>query len=149
MNEDLPALLADSYAQLLGEPLVPDGLTGEEAAAWLYEAPVGLLAHDTSADPRFVYANRKAQELFGYGWDEFVGLPSRLSAGEQDRESRRALLDSVQQKGYATSYRGPRVTRDGRAFWIEDVTIWNLATSDGTPAGQAAMIRRWSGSHPV
>ena len=48
---------------------------------WLYEhAPFGLLAHDTSADPRFVYANSTAQGCFGYAWEEFVGLPSRLSA---------------------------------------------------------------------
>jgi hypothetical protein len=141
-------LLADSYRTLVGEPLVPDGLRGLEAAEWLYEAPFGLLAHDTSPDPLFVYANLTVQQLFGYSWDDFVGLPSRLSAGPQDRESRAALLESVRLKGFATGYRGPRVTSEGHGFWIEDVTIWNLLDPSGDPAGvvsgQAALIRRWS-----
>jgi hypothetical protein len=137
-------LLADSYRTLVGEPLVPDGLHGLEAAEWLYEAPFGLLAHDTSPDPLFVYANLTAQQLFGYSWDDFIGLPSRLSAGPQDRESRAALMESVRLKGFATGYRGPRVTSEGRGFWIEDVTIWNLLDPAGVPAGQAALILRWT-----
>lgn len=135
-------LLADSYQRLLGEPLVPDGLRGQAAADWLYDAPFGLLAHDTSPDPVFVYANRTAQRIFGYDREEFHGLPSRLSAGDEDRASRAAFLASVRAKGYATGYRGPRVAKDGRRFWIEDVTLWNLAGADGTVAGQAALIPR-------
>ncbi|MFI5842973.1 MEKHLA domain-containing protein [Catenuloplanes sp. NPDC051500] len=137
-------LLADSYRTLVGEPLVPDGLRGLRAAEWLYEAPFGLLAHDTSADPLFIYANLTAQQLFGYSWDDFVGLPSRLSAGAQDRESRAAVLESVRLKGFASDYRGPRVTADGQPFWIEDVTIWNLIGPSGDRTGQAALIRRWT-----
>ncbi|GIJ44943.1 MEKHLA domain-containing protein [Virgisporangium aliadipatigenens] len=137
-------LIADSYLMHIGEELVPGGLRGTGAASWLYDASAPLLAHDAAADPLFVYANRKAQALFGYEWDEFVGLPSRLSAGEQDRESRRAFLESVRRQGYADNYRGPRVTRDGRRFWIENATVWNLVGPDGAPAGQAAMILRWS-----
>ncbi|ABW14794.1 conserved hypothetical protein [Parafrankia sp. EAN1pec] len=41
-------------------------------------APFGLLAHDASTDPLFVYANKTAQQRFEYTWDEFVGMPSRL-----------------------------------------------------------------------
>ncbi|MEV6845812.1 MEKHLA domain-containing protein [Actinoplanes sp. NPDC051411] len=144
MNAAFADMLADSYLKLLGEPLVPDGRRGAEAAAWLDDAPFGLLAHDTSPDPLFVYANRKAQEAFGYRRDEFTGLPSRLSAGEEDRASRHAFIDSVRRKGYATGYRGPRVARDGHQFWIEDVTLWNLFDAGGTLAGQAALIPRTS-----
>lgn len=133
-------VLADSYLSLLGDPLVPDGLRGAEAAAWLYDAPFGLLAHDDSPDPLIVYANRRAQALFGYTSEEFLGLPSRLSAGEDDRESRRVFMDSVRRHGYAVGYRGPRVTKDGRSFWIEDVTLWNLIGPNGTLTGQAALI---------
>ena len=137
-------LLVGSYLMLTGRDLVPDRLKGPDAAAWLYAAPFGLLAHDTSPDPLFVYANRTAQDLFGHGPDEFIGLPSRLSAGAQDRESRRVLLDSVLRQGYADGYRGPRVRKDGSRFWIEDVTIWNLVDTDDVLAGQAALIRRWT-----
>lgn len=144
LDADFADLLADSHARLVGESLVPECLRGAEAAAWLYDAPFGLLAHDMSPDPVFVYANRTAQERFGYDWDEFLGLPSRLSAESQDRQTRQALMDAVRRQGYADDYRGLRVTKSGRRFWIEGVTIWNLVGPDGEPAGQAALIRRWA-----
>jgi PAS domain S-box-containing protein len=136
-------LLAGSYHRLTGRPLLPDGRHGPAAAEWLDAAPFGLLAHDTSPDPVFVYANRTAQELFGYAADELVGLPSRLSAGAQDRDSRQAFMESVRRDGYADDYRGPRVRKDGGRFWIEDSTVWNLLDGDEL-VGQAALIRRWS-----
>jgi PAS domain S-box-containing protein len=137
------ALLAESHAKVVGEPLVPKGMSGGATADWLYDAPFGLLAHDTSADPLFVYANRTAQEHFGYTWDEFVGLPSRLSAGGQAREERRVFMDSVRRRGYVANYRGPRIAKSGRRFWIEDATVWNLLGSESELVGQAAVIRNW------
>lgn len=143
-SANIADLLAGSYRKMTGRDLVPSGLRGMRAATWLRQAPFGLLAHDTADDPLFVYANRKAHELFGYELDELIGLPSRLSAGEQDRESRRILMESVLRQGYADGYRGPRVRKDGRTFWIEDVTIWNLVGPHEVIAGQAALIRSWS-----
>ncbi len=46
----------------------------------LYDAPAALLMHGNEADPVFCYANRTAQGLWGLTWDEFIRLPSRLSA---------------------------------------------------------------------
>ncbi|MFF5076592.1 MEKHLA domain-containing protein [Actinoplanes sp. NPDC000266] len=140
----LARLLAGSYLKLTGRPLAPEDLAGEDLARWLYEAPFGLLVHDTSPDPLFVYANRKAQEIFGYTRDEFTGLPSRLSAGVQDRESRRLFMDAVRRDGVVDGYRGPRVRKDGRQFWLEDATVWNVLDTDSSVVGQAALIRRWS-----
>jgi MEKHLA domain len=135
-------LLAQSYAKVVGASLVPEGLTDTAAADWLYEAPFGLLAHDTSADPLFVYANLTAQRWFEYPWDEFVGLPSRLSAEGDDRETRRVFMDSVRRQGYADEYRGLRVAKSGRHFWIEETTVWNLVSATSGTLGQAALIRR-------
>ncbi|MDR7039662.1 hypothetical protein J2X36_004439 [Methylobacterium sp. BE186] len=134
------ALLSGSHARLLGRPLVPEG----RDAVWLYEeAPFAVLAHDGSADPRFVYANRTAQSCFGYGWAAFTALPSRLSAEAPHRASRRALLERVAREGFATGYRGLRVAASGRRFWIEDGTVWQLIDVDGTVRGQAAWFARW------
>jgi PAS domain S-box-containing protein len=138
------ALLAESHAKVVGELLVPEGMSGDAAADWLYDAPFGLLAHDASADPLFVYANRAAQERFGYTWEEFVGLPSRLSAGGQAREERRVFMDSARRQGYVANYRGPRIAKSGRRFWIEDATVWNLLDSESGLVGQAAQIRNWA-----
>jgi hypothetical protein len=69
-------MLSDSYLQFLGAPLPTAGLSGHAASRWLYDdAPFCLLAHDTSPDPAFCYANRTAQQRFEYSWGEFVGMP--------------------------------------------------------------------------
>ncbi len=142
-------MLLDSHARLTGGPLCePHWSSDEEAAEWLYsKAPFGLLAHDTADDPRFVYANQTAQHCFGYSWDEFQGMPSRLSAAEDRQAGRNAFLESVERDGYATGYRGPRLDRDGREFWIEDVTMWDLVDVSGRRHGQAAVFHSWTSSH--
>lgn len=129
------ALVTGSHERLVGRPLVPAGAD----AAWLYrEAPFGVLAHDGADDPRFVYANEAAQARFEYGWHELVGMPSRLSARPDARDERSRLLDDVRRNGFSTGYRGQRVTRTGRTFWIEEATLWNLLDADGRRVGQAA-----------
>ena len=137
-------MLVNSYERLLGRPLLPVGVSLEKAARWLYdEAPFGILAHDTSPDPLFVYGNRTAQRRFEYVWDEIVGLPSRLSADEPNREERQAFLLHVEREGYVEGYRGIRVTKFGKRFWIENATVWQLYDDQGTHRGQAAMIPQW------
>ncbi|MGW7236429.1 MEKHLA domain-containing protein [Streptomyces sp. NPDC054804] len=139
-------LLLSSHQRLTGSPLCPSVFPdAEEAARWLYEsAPFGLLAHDAGADPVFVYANRTAQKCFEYGWEEFVRLPSRLSADPDRQGDRNALVRSVTERGFASGYRGVRIAGSGRRFWIEDVTMWNLLDLDGTCHGQAAVFRSWT-----
>jgi hypothetical protein len=135
------ALLASSYSRVVGSPLVAEG----RDAAWLYDdAPFAVLAHDTEPDPVFVYANRTAQACFEYGWDEFVTLPSRLSAEAPNREERQRLLDAVSRDGFISDYRGMRIAASGRRFWIEGGTVWQLIDEAGTPRGQAAMFTSWT-----
>jgi hypothetical protein len=56
----------------------------------------------------------------------------------------RCLLDAVQRNDFATGYRGLRIAKSGRRFWIEDVTMWNLVNGAGVRVGQAAAFYRWS-----
>jgi PAS domain S-box-containing protein len=138
-------LLAGSHERVVGTRILPGGLAGAEAARWLYgEAPFGLLAHDTSPDPGFVYANATAQKCFEYSWEEFAGMPSRLSAEADNREKRQEFMNGVLRQGYVSGYRGVRIAKSGRRFWIEDTTVWNLLDRDGTLQGQAALIRGWA-----
>lgn len=52
------ALMADSFERSVGRRLTPEG----RGAEWLYDqSPAVVLAHNTDADPRFIYANRAAQ----------------------------------------------------------------------------------------
>lgn len=133
-------LLTGSYARLFGAPLVPPG----KDASWLYrEAPFVVLAHGTDPDPLFIYANRCAQACFEYSWDEFLALPSRLSAEPIDRAERQRLLDQVARTGFLSGYRGIRVAKSGRRFLIEDGAVWELIDHAGTRHGQAATFRSW------
>ncbi|MGK9235983.1 MEKHLA domain-containing protein [Inquilinus limosus] len=147
LDPDFLRLLAGSHARLVGAPLLPEGVAAGDAAAqarWLYEdAPFCVLAHNTDPDPRFVYANRAAQACFEYGWDEFTTLPSRLSAEAPDRAERQRLLDAVTRDGFIGDYRGQRIAKSGRRFWIENATVWQLIDETGTLRGQAAAFRDW------
>jgi PAS domain-containing protein len=140
-DPDFFGLLSGCHLRFVGSPLVDPTAT----ARWLYEeAPFGLLAHDADPDPQFVYANRRAQQCFEYDWEEFTELRSRLSAEPDRQEDRDRLLDVVQRNDFATGYRGLRIAKSGRRFWIEDVTMWNLVNGAGVRVGQAAAFYRWS-----
>ena len=58
------------------EPWFPLRLVAQE----VFAADQVVLAHDGSADPRLIYANAAALQLWGRGWGEMIGLPSRLTA---------------------------------------------------------------------
>lgn len=136
-------LLADSYARLLGQSLVPPDLPVADATEWLYEsAPFAVLAHNTDPDPVFIYGNKAAQRRFGYTWDEITRLPSRLSAEAPNREERQRFLERVQRFGYESGYQGVRITKSGRRFMIEEATLWQLLDANGKLHGQAVVIPR-------
>jgi hypothetical protein len=133
-------LLTRSYARLVGEPLVPK----VKDANWLYaEAPFAVLAHNTEPDPIFIYANRAAQNCFGYSWEEFLSLHSRLSAETGDQAARQALLDAVAKNGFMTGYSGVRVAKSGVRFRIEHGIVWELIDLEGVRRGQAATFSSW------
>ncbi|MBW8833916.1 MAG: MEKHLA domain-containing protein [Paraburkholderia graminis] len=136
-------LLSDSYARLLGVPLVPQPMSAADAAEWLYEhAPFAVLAHNTDPDPVFIYGNKAAQRRFEYSWDEITRLPSRLSAEAPNREERQQFLARVERLGYEAGYKGVRVTQSGRRFMIEEATLWQLLDEQGKLHGQAVVIPR-------
>ena len=139
-------LMAASFLRLLGRPLSAEAgtLTPEALARFLYDAPFVLLAHTDAPDPVFCYANRRAQELFGYSWEEFTRLPSRLSAEPVSQEERQRLLDQARSKGYVDNGQGIRIARDGRRFKIENVILWDVLDDHGNFVGQAAIYDRWT-----
>lgn len=134
-------LLTASFARFVGRPIVAPG----QGPGWLYaDAPFVVVAHNTDPDPRFVYANRAAQACFGYDWEEFVTLPSRLSAEAPDRGERQRLLNGVTQGGFIADYRGVRVRKSGAHFRIEDGIVWQLVDMHGRQCGQAATFSSWT-----
>jgi len=145
LSPDFYALLADNYLRLIGVPLLNQNLASADAARWLYEdAPFCLLSANADPDPRYVYANRTAQRCFEYTSDELAAMPSRLSAEPANREERDRLLESVRTQGFVSGYRGLRIAKSGRRFWIENVTVWNLVDREGVYRGQAATFAQWT-----
>jgi hypothetical protein len=139
-DADFFALLTGSHARIIGRSLVAPG----QGPDWLYnDASFVVVAHNTQPDPRFIYANKAAQALFQYPWAEFTRLPSRLSAEAPDRAERQRLLDAVARDGFAAGYRGVRVAKSGRRFWIEDGLVWQLIDDKGVWRGQAATFSSW------
>ncbi len=135
-------LLIDSYKSLLGEELI--GLsTLEKMADALYNAEFAVLSHDGAEDPCFNYANKKAQELFEFDWNEFQGMPSRLSAEADLREERKRMLKIATKQGYFTGYKGVRISKSGRRFHIDKCTIFNLINEKREKIGQAATFSQW------
>ncbi|RDJ07859.1 MEKHLA domain-containing protein [Rhizobium grahamii] len=98
----------------------------------------------TEPDPRFIYANVAAQKRFEYGWDEFIGMPSRLSAQAPDRAERQLLLEAVERQGFIADYRGLRVKKSGKRFWMEHGVVWQLVDGSGERHGQAAAFSSWT-----
>lgn len=132
------ALIAESFARLLGRPLAAADGTPAEA---LWAAPLAIVAHGTEADPLFFFANRAALVRFETTLDAFVGMPSRLSAEAPLREERQALLARVTRHGFIDDYAGIRISARGTRFPIRDAVVWNLLDAAGRRHGQAAAFR--------
>ncbi|GES49111.1 MULTISPECIES: MEKHLA domain-containing protein [Rhizobium] len=140
VDEAFFELLTGSFQRIVGSSLIGEGAGPD----WLYrDAPFVVLAHNTDADPRFVYANKAAQNCFEYSWDEFITLPSRLSAELPNRAERQQLLDAVTRNGFISDYRGLRIAKSGRRFWIDAGIVWQLVDRDGNLRGQAATFSKW------
>jgi hypothetical protein len=129
------ALIAESFARLLGRPLVAaDG--DVVGALWL--APAVIVAHGTEADPVFFFGNRRALEVFECDAARFTRMPSRLSAEAPLRDERRKLLERVSRHGFIGDYAGVRITATGRRFPIDRAIVWNIVDEAGKRHGQAA-----------
>jgi hypothetical protein len=134
------ALIVESFARVTGGSLIPDAVEPGEAL-WFHSS--AIVAHGTQGDPLFFYGNRAALSLFELPAAEFIGMPSRLSAGPEDRAQRAMLMERVTRDNFVRDYSGVRVSASGRRFRIEDAVVWNLIDADGAPRGQAAVIARW------
>ncbi len=136
-------LLLQSYLHLLGVPLLVDSKTSASLAEQLFKAPFALVSHTTDGDPVFNYANLTALSLFEFSWEEFITLPSRLSAEPVNRQERERLLAEVADKGFIRHYEGVRISKTGKRFRIRRAVVWNLADSEGIYRGQAACFGEW------
>ena len=136
-------LLRRSFYILTGRHLLDAALLPEAAAEALFHAPFVVLSHDAAPDPILTYGNRIALELFELSWEALTRMLSRLTAEAPNRAELARLLAEVAAQGFIDDYSGVRISRTGRRFRIERVTVWNLTDDAGQPCGQAATYRTW------
>ena len=137
-------VLLDSYRHWLGRDLIPRVGTPEDQARGLFAASFVVVAHGAEADPVLCYGNRTALNLWETDADTLAATPSRFTAEPAHRDERARLLERTTRHGYIDDYRGVRVSRTGRRFRIENVTVWNLIGPGGKPSGQAATFAGWT-----
>lgn len=141
-------LIDESYRRWTGQPLGPPQGSPDERHRWLHEsAPFMLLAHDNSTDHYFIYANHTAQQTFGYSFEEFLRIPSRLSAAPEERAERTLLIRQVEAAGITRGYTGIRVKKSGALFRIRDCVLWMIRDEQGRTTGMAAQV--WPGENVV
>lgn len=135
--------LLQSYLRLTGRELIPPGRPQERARTLFYQ-PFVVLSHGIQEDPVLNYGNQAALDLWEMTWEEFIKMPSRLTAEPVNREDRERLLEEVRRNGYIDTYRGVRISGTGRRFLIERGTVWNIVDENNKYAGQAATFNRWT-----
>lgn len=137
-------LLCYSFSHWTNKSLINIKHGSEELIQLLYEAPFVIVSHDTEKDPIFNFGNKLALDLFEFDWEEFIQLPSRMSAEEISQQKRKQLMQQVTTEGYIDNYSGIRISSSGKRFLIEEATIWNIIDDNSVYHGQAAMFRKWT-----
>jgi hypothetical protein len=136
-------VILNSYKKVVGKELIVRKGDKLEESKIIFFAPFVVVSHGTENPPIFNYANQMAQNLWEMSWDEITSLPSRESAIPDAREVREKMLQEVLEKGYVKNFQGVRISKSGKLFRIEDVTVWNLLDDNNNYCGQAATYPRW------
>ena len=97
-----------------------------------------LISHDKNHNINYV--NSLGLKLFGYTEEEFLGIPSKLTAPSIHQKERQQTLELVSQQGYTKNYNGIRINKEKKLFEIHNATIWYLE-NNSEYYGVAAIIR--------
>jgi hypothetical protein len=136
--------LLDSYVRLVKQELITREGTPQEQAERLFTSPMVVASHGLEKDPILNYGNQAALDLWEMDWEQFTQTPSRLTAEPVNRDERARMLAQAKTHGYINDYRGIRISRSGKRFFVERATVWTIQKPDGTPLGQAAMFSSWT-----
>jgi hypothetical protein len=141
---DHARLLIESFAAVVGRPLVDPEGSDMARSERLYRAAFVVVSHGTEDDPVLNYGNASALRLWEMDADTLARTPSRLTAEPMHREERARLLARTTQAGFVDDYSGIRISRTGKRFRIERAIVWNLVDAGGVRRGQAATFDEWT-----
>ncbi|HTO78232.1 MAG TPA: MEKHLA domain-containing protein [Methylocystis sp.] len=135
--------LLDSYRARVGKELIARSRKPQDEAERLFAAPFVVVSHGAEVDPILNYGNAAALALWEMSPEELIATPSRLTAEAEVREAREHVLAETARNGFVSGYTGVRVSRTGRRFRIQDVTVWNVTDADARLLGQTATFAHW------
>jgi hypothetical protein len=135
--------LLTSFHHWTGRELIERAGSANEQADELFSAPFIVVSHDGQTDPILNYGNRAALDLWEVTWEDLCRTPSRLTAEPIDQVERARMLAEAQIRGYISDYRGVRISKTGRRFFVEQALVWNVLNGDGKMVGQAATFSQW------
>ncbi|MAR05866.1 MAG: MEKHLA domain-containing protein [Cyanobium sp. NAT70] len=145
-TEELVAQLLSSHHKAFAGALLAcerNNPSRRLACQELFACGFPVLAHGTEQDPKLMYANAAALHLWDKRWNEMVGMPSRLTAPEDQRRQRQIALGVAQNTDAVQNYSGIRINQKGRRFMIDQAKIWTLWDQQGHVFGQAASFNNW------
>ena len=137
-------LLISSYLYWTGKELIKPQSATDNIYQALFNAPFGVVSHNTAHDPIFNYANQSALSLFEMDWLTFTQLASRKSAEAVNQVERNRLMARVTKYGFIDDYQGVRISSTGKRFMIENATVWNIINKKGAYCGQAAVFHQYT-----
>jgi hypothetical protein len=144
--QGLVSILLLSHQRAFQRPLLACDRPGGSrrlANQELFSSTMAVLAHDTSSDPRLIYANATALRLWQRPWQEMIGMPSRYTAEAGARGQRAAALRTANEQDAVEGYCGVRIDKTGQRFMISNARIWTLWDEEGCKRGQAAAFSSW------
>ena len=141
--ENHSILLNNSFFYWTKKYLINPVPPAQDLARLFYTAPFVLVSHGIEADPVFNYANKTAQDLWKFTWEEFIKTPSRLSADPTALVNRSELFEKADQQGFAGNYSGIRITKNKRKFLMKDAILWKVIDENGHNYGHAAVFWDW------
>ena len=144
-QQDFIVRVIDAFARTTGRDLVVEaGLDPAALGESAWFGDFALLTHRGGADAVLNYGNLFVQWLWSADWDALTALPSALTAPEEGREMRAAMMAQVAERGFVDGYAGERIARDGRRFLMHDGIVWRLQEKSGEPFGIAAFFKHYT-----
>jgi hypothetical protein len=135
--------LVRSFARVTGGDLVAEaGLEPKALGRSAYFGDFALLSHRGGADAVLNYGNAFSLRLWECDWDAFTSTPSAATAPQEVSGARGLLMQKVSRDNFVSGYCGERISRTGRRFLIEDVTVWRLLDEAENSFGMAAFFRQ-------
>lgn len=135
-------LLVQSYNRITRQQLI-QGNSELDSIEGLFTTSKIILSHGTEADPILNYGNQAALSLWEMTWEQFIAMPSKLTAEPMIREEREVFLHQVTKNGFIDNYYGIRISSSGRKFKIMNAVVWNLVDTEGIYRGQAAAFEQY------